>query len=591
VNEHHANAYGNMPSPNLIASILARQTARMRIAVVGNALPLYNPPVRVAEEYAMIDCISGGRLIAGMVVGGGPEYYSNGLNPAEARGRFSEALDLILRCWTEPGPFVHMGKYLSGCAMNPRPTPIRSRTRPSDPGAGSYETMDFIAQRRWAYMGIPYFHKRVFQRNFDYFREACAREGYTAAPEQMGWLVPVYVAETDARARAEFEPHLWYFARKLLPGINIAPPGYTSARSALKMLGAFGDFLLNVTSWYEVIDGAYAIVGSPATVRARMAALARELGVGNVLTLLQLGTLPADLTRRNMDLFAAEVMPALRRELDGRRGAPRSRRRRHDARTAHGRGRRRADAVLVGAAGRPPLPPRPGGDVEWLEAHDRLAARFTVHVPAHPGFAESTGIEHVDGIFDYVLHYVDLLAALGFERLPVVGTSLGGWVAAELAALYPDRVARLVLVDAVDRIDAAPIGEMFGAPPPELARMIFHDQQHPIAQMMHAMTTLANVPEDFAYAQMKALEAAAKIGWNPYLHDPKLERRLRRVTAPTLVLWGRQDGLVSVLYAERWQARIPGAVLEVIDRCGHLPPIERPAEFASAVLRFLAREG
>ena len=72
VNEHHANAYGNMPSPNLIASILARQTERMRIAVVGNALPLYNPPLRVAEEYAMIDCISGGRLIAGMVVGVGP---------------------------------------------------------------------------------------------------------------------------------------------------------------------------------------------------------------------------------------------------------------------------------------------------------------------------------------------------------------------------------------------------------------------------------------------------------------------------------------------------------------------------------------
>ncbi len=82
VNEHHANAYGNMPSPNLIASILARQTTRVKIAVVGNALPLYNPPLRVAEEFAMIDCISGGRLIAGMVVGGGPEYYSNGLNPA-----------------------------------------------------------------------------------------------------------------------------------------------------------------------------------------------------------------------------------------------------------------------------------------------------------------------------------------------------------------------------------------------------------------------------------------------------------------------------------------------------------------------------
>jgi len=323
VNEHHANAYGNMPSPNLIASILARQTHRVRIAVVGNALPLYHPPTRVAEEYAMIDCISGGRLIAGMVVGGGPEYYSNGLNPAEARERFYEALELILRCWTEAGPFVHMGKHYKIRYVNPWPRPLQRPHPPIwIPGAGSYETMDFVAKRRWAYMGIPYFHKRVFKKNFDYFREACAREGYAASPEQMGWLVPVYVAESDARARAEFEPRLWYFARKLLPGINITPPGYTSARSALKIVGAFGDFMLNVTSWDEIVAGGYAIVGSPATVREQMLEMVRWLGVGNVLTLLQLATLPADLTRKNMELFAAEVMPALRREEAAPTGRP-----------------------------------------------------------------------------------------------------------------------------------------------------------------------------------------------------------------------------------------------------------------------------
>jgi alkanesulfonate monooxygenase SsuD/methylene tetrahydromethanopterin reductase-like flavin-dependent oxidoreductase (luciferase family) len=87
-----------MPSPNLIAATLARNTKRLKIAVVGNALPLYNPPLRVAEEYAMLDVLSGGRLIAGMVVGGGPEYYSYGINPTEARGRFAEALELIVKC-------------------------------------------------------------------------------------------------------------------------------------------------------------------------------------------------------------------------------------------------------------------------------------------------------------------------------------------------------------------------------------------------------------------------------------------------------------------------------------------------------------
>ncbi|TMA45355.1 MAG: alpha/beta fold hydrolase [Deltaproteobacteria bacterium] len=203
--------------------------------------------------------------------------------------------------------------------------------------------------------------------------------------------------------------------------------------------------------------------------------------------------------------------------------------------------------LLVGGSGPPLLYLHgAGADVEWLEAHDRLAARFTVHLPAHPGFDESTGLEQVDGKFDYVLHYVDLLDTLRLGAVPVVGTSLGGWVAAELA-------------------------------------------EHPLAQMMRAMTptAIAEVPEAFAYAQLKALEASAKIGWNPYLHDPKLERRLRRVRARTLVLWGRQDGLVPLVYGERYRARIPGAVLEVLDRCGHLPPIERPAEFAEAVLRFL----
>jgi len=97
VNEHHQNAYGLMPSPNVIAGALTQRTRRCKIAVIGNALPLYNPPLRVAEEFAMLDVMSGGRLIAGMVIGGGPEYFSYQVNPTNARERFREALDLILK--------------------------------------------------------------------------------------------------------------------------------------------------------------------------------------------------------------------------------------------------------------------------------------------------------------------------------------------------------------------------------------------------------------------------------------------------------------------------------------------------------------
>jgi alkanesulfonate monooxygenase SsuD/methylene tetrahydromethanopterin reductase-like flavin-dependent oxidoreductase (luciferase family) len=324
VNEHHQNAYGLMPSPNLMASILARQTSRVRIAVVGNALPLYDPPTRVAEEFAMIDCLSGGRLIAGMVVGGGPEYYSFSLNPTQARERFAEAHDLVIRAWTEPGPFEFVGKYYKLRYVNPWPRPIQ-QPHPEIwiPGAGSFETLEFVARHRYAYMGIPYFHISVFERMFALMREACTRQGYEADPLQLGWLVPIFVAETDEEARRRFEEHFWYFVRRLLPGINISPPGYTSVQSVENIVKNAGTFALNLKSWDEVVEGHYAIVGSPATVTELLAADVERLGVGNLLGLFQLGTLPADDTRRNLELFATEVMPHLRSRFPGTdRSAP-----------------------------------------------------------------------------------------------------------------------------------------------------------------------------------------------------------------------------------------------------------------------------
>ena len=167
VNEHHQNAYGTMPSPNLMGAILARQTQRVKIAVIGNALPLYNPPTRVAEEFAMIDVISGGRLIAGMVVGGGPEYYSFTINPTFARSMYSEALDLVLRAWTEPGPFEHYGKHWQLKYVNPWPRPLQQPHPPIwIPGAGSQETIEFVAQRRYSLHGHPVLPHRFLPAEF-----------------------------------------------------------------------------------------------------------------------------------------------------------------------------------------------------------------------------------------------------------------------------------------------------------------------------------------------------------------------------------------------------------------------------------------
>jgi alkanesulfonate monooxygenase SsuD/methylene tetrahydromethanopterin reductase-like flavin-dependent oxidoreductase (luciferase family) len=313
INEHHQNAYGLMPSPNLMAAVLARQTAQVKICVIGNALPLYDPPTRVAEEFAMIDVISGGRLIAGFVVGGGPEYYSFSINPAHARERFYEAHDVIMKAWTQPGPFEHIGRHYRLRFLNTWPRPLQ-QPHPEIwiPGAGSLETVEFVAKKRYAYMGIPYFHISVFDRQFRMFRDACEREGYTASPAQAGWLEPIYVAETDEQARAEYEPHFWYWARKLLPGIEISPPGYTSLRSMENILKGRGQFAMALRTWEQVVEGRYAVVGSPDTVYEQLVEAIERLGTGNLLGLFQLGTLPADLTRRNLELVAAEVLPRLK---------------------------------------------------------------------------------------------------------------------------------------------------------------------------------------------------------------------------------------------------------------------------------------
>jgi alkanesulfonate monooxygenase SsuD/methylene tetrahydromethanopterin reductase-like flavin-dependent oxidoreductase (luciferase family) len=312
VNEHHQNAYGTMPSPNLMGSILARQTKNVKIAVIGNALPLYNPVTRVAEEFAMIDVISGGRLIAGLVVGGGPEYYSFSMNPTNARAMFQEGMDLVIRAWTERGPFEHYGEFWKLKYVNPWPRPIQ-QPHPTIwiPGAGSKETIELVAARRFGYMGIPYFHIDFFQRNFDMFRDAAQKAGYEASPYQLGWLCPIYVAETDEQAWAEYEPHLMYFAKQLLKGLVVLPPGYTSVRSIAGIHTALSKFLSTVETRKQIEDGAYAIVGSPQTVKQKLLEYGQRLGVGNLLGLFQLGTLPADLTKKNMTLFAKEVMPAI----------------------------------------------------------------------------------------------------------------------------------------------------------------------------------------------------------------------------------------------------------------------------------------
>ena len=216
-------------------------------------------------------------------------------------------------------------------------------------------------------------------------------------------------------------------------------------------------------------------------------------------------------------------------------------------------------------------------------------------VPLFPGFGESEGIESIDGIEDAAFHLLDVFDALDLTAPTVIGLSLGGWLAAELATRSPERVGKLVLVSPVGLyIDGAPVGQIFGRSPADLAQDLFADQAHPMAQMMHALSekmgdlmSMAEVPISILLPMWSSMSATAKIGWNPYLHNPKLRERLRRVSAPTLVVAGAADRLLPRAHPEAYAEGIVDARLEVMEGAGHMAPLERPDEFSALLRNFL----
>jgi pimeloyl-ACP methyl ester carboxylesterase len=250
--------------------------------------------------------------------------------------------------------------------------------------------------------------------------------------------------------------------------------------------------------------------------------------------------------------------------------------------------------VFRGGVGAPLVYLHSAGGEPTNPALEDLADSFAVTVPVFPGFGESEGIEQIDGMEDAVFHLLDLWELLDLEAPLVVGLSLGGWMGTELATRYPETVGRLVLVNPVGLyLPEAPIAEMFGRSPAELAEMLFADQSHPIAQAMHQMAEFTGdvgkdveIPIEMVLPMWKAISATAKLGWDPYLHNPKLRGRLRRITAPTLVVAGAQDGLVPLAHAETFAAEIPDARLEVVEGAAHWLPFEQPQDLARLVRAF-----
>lgn len=222
------------------------------------------------------------------------------------------------------------------------------------------------------------------------------------------------------------------------------------------------------------------------------------------------------------------------------------------------------------------------GAAQWLEFHELLATRFEVFAPDHPGFGGSDELPEVEDMSDLVYHYLDVIERLGLERPHLVGASFGGWIAAEIAVAAPHLIGSLVLLSAAGlRLPEHPVGDLFLMKPEQLGPVLFNDQDRAAAAFP------ADPDLEMILAGYRDMSALARFAWVPFMSNPKLERRLRRITAPTRVVWPADDRLIPIEHGERYAELIPGAELVVVEDSGHAMYFERPAEFAAVTTEFL----
>jgi alkanesulfonate monooxygenase SsuD/methylene tetrahydromethanopterin reductase-like flavin-dependent oxidoreductase (luciferase family) len=322
VNEHHSNGYGTMPSPNLMAATLARRTRDTTLIVLGASVALYNPPIRVAEEMAMIDVISGGRLVSGFPVGSVMDTtFCYGANPATLREKYREGVELILRAWTEPKPFAFNGKYTKLRYVNVWPQPIQQPHPPVwVPGGGSVDTWDYCLQNNFVYCYLTYFGYPPARPNIQGFWEAADRLGVEKNPYRAGLLQFVAVADSDAEAEKLYGEAASYFYNKCLymyPGFTDAP-GYTTVNTLRRGLrsqvqaAASQTFARKNLSWREIVDKGFIAAGSPETVADQLSEIIDDSNVGQLMLLCHFGNMDNEAVKYNATRVSEDVIPRLR---------------------------------------------------------------------------------------------------------------------------------------------------------------------------------------------------------------------------------------------------------------------------------------
>jgi len=337
-NEHHANGYGLMPSPNIIAATMTRRTRDAAICVMGNSLALYNPPIRVAEEFAMMDIMSGGRVIAGMPVGSPMDTaYAYSQNPAMLRERYYEAHDLILKAWTAEENFDWNGRHYKMRDVNVWQRPIQEPHPPVwIPGGSSVETWQWCAEQGHLYSYLSYFGYKAGRTTMESYWNRMSELGEEPNPFQAGFLQFVGVADSREQAMELYrEPAEYFYGTCLHLSADWAvAPGYQSEQnSRLKTVSmveraaaeaearakankqrqkaSHDQAKASGTEMETLVDKGYVVIGSPDEVAEQLRELAVDLNVGNLMVLLQFGNMNKDLTYYNTERFAKEVTPQL----------------------------------------------------------------------------------------------------------------------------------------------------------------------------------------------------------------------------------------------------------------------------------------
>ena len=316
-NEHHSSYWCMKPSVNVDAAVIAKVTKKTKIAMLGNVIAL-NDPVKMAEEIAMLDCISGGRIISGFVRGTAVETLHAGISPTENRDRFEEAHDLILKCWTTPGPFRWEGRHFPHRMVNPWVVPMQKPHPPVwFPGTGSPESVIWAAKHGYPYMNLGSLLDLTKQLKSIY-HETAHEVGFEPGPEHFGYLMRCLVADTDEKAQQIGRTFLWTENHRNRGPIEFNdPPGYQS-REAMRIKMSrplIGTGTMGRRMSYEDLQEAHnIIVGSPETVIKKLRYVKKDLKPGYILIYGNEGNMRHEDVMRSIELFGTKVIPALKED-------------------------------------------------------------------------------------------------------------------------------------------------------------------------------------------------------------------------------------------------------------------------------------